>query len=172
MVAAQGFAGDYRVWSTGSVILETVAPPAAIISAMEYPPPVTEAERAEWDLPTTTKIIEWHDECEYLVGSSPAGAGQGVAALSVDQITPAATPAFLPNPHRARRRKTVWYATHPPQISYGSRTSPCPGRRSECHSIAGSFPKANLSLAAASRSCRKSRSRRGAQDGSAAGSKA
>ena len=65
--AAQGFAEGYRVWPGGSVVLEAVAPPEAIIGAMEYAPPLTEAEKAEWELSSNTKVIEYHEECEYLV---------------------------------------------------------------------------------------------------------
>ena len=64
--AAQRFAETSGNWSAVSVVLETVAPPEAIISVMEYPP-LTEAERAEFGLPPTAEVVEWHDECEYLV---------------------------------------------------------------------------------------------------------
>jgi hypothetical protein len=63
--AAEGFAESYRDWSGGSIVLETVAPPEAIISAVEYPPPITEAEKAE--LPPNVKVVEYHEEREYLV---------------------------------------------------------------------------------------------------------
>jgi hypothetical protein len=53
--AAEDFAESYRVWPRGSVVLETVAPPEAIISAVEYPPPMTEAEKAELGLPPSEK---------------------------------------------------------------------------------------------------------------------
>jgi hypothetical protein len=65
--AAEQFAESYRVWPGGSVLLETVAPAGAIISAVEYPPPITEAEKAELGLPPNTSVIEWHEESEYLV---------------------------------------------------------------------------------------------------------
>jgi len=63
--AAEVFAEDYRVCDGGSVVLETVAPPAAIISAVKYPPPSTEAEKAT--MPPDTIIKERHEECEYLI---------------------------------------------------------------------------------------------------------
>ena len=65
--AAQRFAETSGNWSAGSVLLETTAPAEAIISVMEYPPPLTEAEKAEFGLPQTSEGVEWHDECEYLV---------------------------------------------------------------------------------------------------------
>ena len=49
----------------GSVVLETVARPEAIISIVEYPPPMTEAEKAE--LPPGVTVVEYHEEREYLV---------------------------------------------------------------------------------------------------------
>jgi hypothetical protein len=64
---AEDFAEGYRVWSTGRVVLETVAPPEAIIAAEEYPPPMAEVEKAELGLPPNTKIVEWHEESEFLV---------------------------------------------------------------------------------------------------------
>jgi hypothetical protein len=63
--AAEKFAQDYRVWPGGSVVLETVAAPEAIISAVEYPPPLTEAEKA--DFPPNVTVTEFHEEVEYLV---------------------------------------------------------------------------------------------------------
>ncbi|WP_156435097.1 hypothetical protein [Bradyrhizobium lablabi] len=45
---AEQFAETYRVMSEGSVVLETVAPPEAIITAVEYPPPITEGRRLSW----------------------------------------------------------------------------------------------------------------------------
>jgi hypothetical protein len=63
--AAEEFAEGYRVHPGGSVVLETVAPPAAIIAAVEYPSPMTEAEKAE--LPPNVKVVEYHEEREYLV---------------------------------------------------------------------------------------------------------
>jgi hypothetical protein len=67
LAAAQGFAEDYQWHPEGSVILETMAPPAAIITAIEYPPPITEAEKVEMGLAPDTKVVERSDECEYLV---------------------------------------------------------------------------------------------------------
>ena len=63
--AAEKFAGDYRAWPGGSVVLETVAPPEAIICAITYPTPLTEAEKAE--LPPDVEIDAYHEECEHLV---------------------------------------------------------------------------------------------------------
>ena len=45
---AERFARDYSEMAHGSVILETSAPPAAIIGQMEYPGPLTDAEREEF----------------------------------------------------------------------------------------------------------------------------
>jgi hypothetical protein len=42
--AAEDFAESYRVFPGGSVVLETVAQSEAIILAVEYPSPMTEAE--------------------------------------------------------------------------------------------------------------------------------
>jgi hypothetical protein len=65
LAAAQDFAESYRVWPGGSVMLETIAPPEAIISVMEYDPPLTEAERRNCNcLQTQHQRIE---EAEYLV---------------------------------------------------------------------------------------------------------
>ena len=63
--AAEEFAESYRVFPGGSVVLETVARPDAIISTVEYPPPFTEAEKAE--LPPSVTVVEYHEEREYLV---------------------------------------------------------------------------------------------------------
>jgi hypothetical protein len=67
LTAAREFAESYRAWPGGSVILETVAPPEAIIGMMEYPPPLTEADKAELGLSPDTRVTEYHEECEYLV---------------------------------------------------------------------------------------------------------
>jgi hypothetical protein len=64
---AEQFAEDYCAWPGGSVVLETLASPEAIICAVEYPPPMTEAEKAELRLPPDTKITEYHAESEYLI---------------------------------------------------------------------------------------------------------
>ena len=63
--AAEEFAERYRVFPGGSVVLETVARPEAIISIVEYPPPMREAEKAE--LPPGVTVVEYHEEREYLV---------------------------------------------------------------------------------------------------------
>jgi len=65
--AAEEFAEGYRKRPEGSVVLETIAMPAAIISAVEYPPPITKAEKVGAGLPPNAKVTEWHEECEYLV---------------------------------------------------------------------------------------------------------
>jgi hypothetical protein len=61
---AETFAEKYRAWPGGSVVLETLAPPAAVISKMEYPEPFTEEERAE--IPGA-HFTEFHDEREHFV---------------------------------------------------------------------------------------------------------
>jgi hypothetical protein len=50
------------------VVVKTMAPPAAIVCRMKYPPPVTNAERAElaFEHPNA-EIVERHHEREYLV---------------------------------------------------------------------------------------------------------
>ena len=66
--AAERFARDYSGMLHGSVILETIAPPAAIIAQMEYPQPWTDAEREEIlrEAPNAT-FDEYHHEREFLV---------------------------------------------------------------------------------------------------------
>jgi hypothetical protein len=67
--AAENFAQDDRqTLEGGSVVLETLAPPAAIISRVKYPRPLTTAER-EAMLPGAI-IVERHDEQEYFVDPS------------------------------------------------------------------------------------------------------
>jgi hypothetical protein len=67
LTVAEQFAEDYCGWSGGSVVLETLASPEAIICAVEYPPPMTEAEKVELGLSPDMKIIEYHQESEYLI---------------------------------------------------------------------------------------------------------
>jgi hypothetical protein len=49
------------------VIIKTLAPPEAIICRIEYPPPFTDAEKAETP---GASFMEFHDEQEYIVDSS------------------------------------------------------------------------------------------------------
>lgn len=62
------FALDKREMEGGSVLLETLAPPEAIISQVAYPRPFThqEIEECKREHPTG-RIVEYHDECEYVV---------------------------------------------------------------------------------------------------------
>jgi hypothetical protein len=77
---AERFARDYSVMHSGSVILETVAPPAAIIAKVKYPEPYTEAEREEMRL-GNIRFDEYHEEREFLVDRR----GLGVGAVTVVQ---------------------------------------------------------------------------------------
>ncbi len=72
---AEFFARERQVWDGGSVVLETLAPPEAIICAVDYPEPVTVAELKR-DFPTIPKtdlegIVErsgqHHHEREYVI---------------------------------------------------------------------------------------------------------
>jgi len=56
------------VWDGGSVLLETLAAPKAIICKITYPPPLTQKEikALKRKYPGIT-IDEFHDEQEYLV---------------------------------------------------------------------------------------------------------
>ena len=65
---ADRFARERQVMDGGSVVLETVAPTAAIISAVDYPKPFTqeEIERFKREHPDSL-IIEFHEEREYVV---------------------------------------------------------------------------------------------------------
>jgi hypothetical protein len=65
---AERFARGYSQVPHGGVILETIAPPTAIIAQMEYPEPWTNAEREEIlrEHPNVT-FNEYHDEREFLV---------------------------------------------------------------------------------------------------------
>ena len=71
--AAERFALGRRVMDGGSVLLETLAPRAAIISAIDYPPPPTydeihDLKRECLDLVNDELVIdEFHDEREYVV---------------------------------------------------------------------------------------------------------
>jgi hypothetical protein len=67
-VTAERFARDYSALSSGSVVLETIAPPAAIIAQVSYPEPLTGAEREEiLRAHPNAQISEYHDEREFLV---------------------------------------------------------------------------------------------------------
>jgi hypothetical protein len=52
----------------GSVVMETLAPPRAILHQVEYPEPFTAAEIEEFrkDHPKT-EFLEFHEEREYLL---------------------------------------------------------------------------------------------------------
>ena len=65
---ADRFARERQVWDGGSVLLETVAPAKAIISAVHYPEPFTqeEIERIKREHPDA-EISEFHEEREYIV---------------------------------------------------------------------------------------------------------
>jgi hypothetical protein len=68
LTVADRFARERQVWDGGSVLLETVAPAKAIISAVDYPEPFTqeEIERIKREHPDA-EISEFHDEREYVV---------------------------------------------------------------------------------------------------------
>src|SRR6516162_10477436 len=72
--AAERFARDYSGLLHGSVVLETVAPAAAIIAKIEYPEPWTNSEREEIlrEHPNT-RFDEYHDEREFLVDRRELG---------------------------------------------------------------------------------------------------
>jgi hypothetical protein len=65
---AERFARERQVWDGGSVLLETLAPPAAIICAVTYPKPFTEEDiaRIRREHPHS-HITEFHEEREYVV---------------------------------------------------------------------------------------------------------
>jgi len=65
---AEIFARDKQTNNRGSVLLETLAPPEAIICAVAYPEPFTQDEiaRLRGDYPNV-EIIEFHGEGEYVV---------------------------------------------------------------------------------------------------------
>jgi hypothetical protein len=71
VAAAERFAEEYRVMDGGSVLLETVAPPEAIISAVAYPPPFTQEEIAElkarYPDVKMEQPTEYHEEREYII---------------------------------------------------------------------------------------------------------
>jgi hypothetical protein len=66
--AAERFALERREWNGGSVLLETLAPPAAIVCVVAYPKPFTEQEiaRIRREHPHI-HITEFHEEREYVV---------------------------------------------------------------------------------------------------------
>ena len=70
----------------GSVLLETLAPPEAIISAIVYPEPFTEAEIAEHEARYPDEVIEepsgYGAECEYVLDRRLLGAVQVVRRLA------------------------------------------------------------------------------------------
>jgi hypothetical protein len=61
-------AATWQSCDGGSLVLETVAPPSAIIHAIEYPEPFTtnEIDQLKRDYPGC-HIIERHEEREYIV---------------------------------------------------------------------------------------------------------
>jgi hypothetical protein len=70
VAAAERFAEEYRVMDGGSVLLETVAPLEAIISAVAYSPPSTQEEIAELRAHPGVKMeqpTEYHEEREYII---------------------------------------------------------------------------------------------------------
>ena len=73
--AAEDFARDPRqTLPGGSVLLETLVPPSAIISKFKYPKPFTSAEKAAFlSEGPNIKIVEWHEEQEYLVDPRELG---------------------------------------------------------------------------------------------------
>src|SRR5450631_2075725 len=68
VACATRFADGRRVWTGGSVLLETLAAPKAIICKITYPKPLTQKEikALKRKYPGIT-IDEFHDEQEYLV---------------------------------------------------------------------------------------------------------
>jgi hypothetical protein len=65
---AEWFARERQVHDGGSVLLETLAPPAAIICVVDYPKPFTKQEiaRIKREHPHA-EMIEFHEEREYVV---------------------------------------------------------------------------------------------------------
>jgi hypothetical protein len=68
IAVADRFAQQRQSWDGGSVLLETVAPEPAIISAIDYPNPLTREEiRTLKRKYPDVHISEFHDEREYIV---------------------------------------------------------------------------------------------------------
>ena len=65
IAVAERFARERQVFDGGSVVLETLAPPDAIICAVEYPRPFTQEEIEK--LGVDVQITEYHEEREYVV---------------------------------------------------------------------------------------------------------
>ncbi len=65
---AERFALERRQWPGGSVLLETLAPPEAIICQVNYPPSYTqdEIEDLRRECPDGI-IVDYHQEMEYVV---------------------------------------------------------------------------------------------------------
>jgi hypothetical protein len=72
----------------GSAILETVAPPGAIIAQIAYPEPWTDSERKEilHEYPNTN-FNEYHDEREFLVDRRGLETVTVVQRLNRDDMT-------------------------------------------------------------------------------------
>jgi len=68
VAVAEKFARERQVWRGGSVLLETLAPPEAIICAVDYPEPFTqdEIERLRSEYPNI-QITDFYEEREYVV---------------------------------------------------------------------------------------------------------
>jgi hypothetical protein len=86
IAAAERFAEERRVMDGGSVLLETLAPPEAIISAIVYPEPFTEAEIAELEARCPGEVIEepsgYGAEGEYVLDRRLLGAVQVIRRLA------------------------------------------------------------------------------------------
>ena len=86
IAAAERFAEERRVMDGGSVLLETLAPPEAIISAIVYPEPFTEAEIAELQARYPGVVIEeasgYGAEGEYVLDRRLLGAVQVIRRLA------------------------------------------------------------------------------------------
>jgi hypothetical protein len=65
LAEAERFAEERQEWPGGSVVFETVAPPAAIICKMPYPEPFTEEERVE--MPSGVHFEDFYEEQEYVI---------------------------------------------------------------------------------------------------------
>lgn len=86
LAAAEDFAKDYQVWPGGSVVLETLASPAAIVGKMPYPKPFTEEERAQYP---GAHFLKRHEEREYIVDR------RQLTRVKVIRHLPEATPAKI-----------------------------------------------------------------------------
>jgi hypothetical protein len=81
MAIAERFARERQQWDGGSVVLETLAPPAAIICSVDYPEPFT-VEELKREFPglaqqTIEKLADsqsFHEEREYVIDRRHLGA--------------------------------------------------------------------------------------------------